>query len=201
MKLTNIAISENFYVSGSMDCNVIIWKLNPKIPQVPKSIISKNKSYIKCLEINEQADLCVSCSKSGEIVTASLFKGMFLRKILTDYGIPSNVTVFNSGNICISFIQNEKFLIVVYDQNLNQITMRSFETEVRCWCNIESPTGNEYLFVSLKNSEFAILKVSDLSEVWKFECDVIVTRLTIIQEPLSIIIGTIDGKVLMLPFQ
>lgn len=82
--LTAIALTQNFLASGSEDCTMVVYRLvttkhGTSFQQ--HFVLSKHHSAITCIAINEEADLIVSCSKDGTIVTSSLLSGKYLRTV------------------------------------------------------------------------------------------------------------------------
>ncbi|OHT05863.1 Beige/BEACH domain containing protein [Tritrichomonas foetus] len=202
-KITAIAVSPNFYATASLDCTLILWKMIPSSPQIPFSIMSKHQSYISCVSLNEKVDLCVSVSRKGEIITQSLITGSFIKKVTIEIdGEPTFIEVFDSGLICVAFLFSEKTVIFTFDQNLVEIGRATLEGLIQCWTRIEWPDENDYLFVAMKSGSLMIYKVPTFEPEWKQEkMDFIVSRLSVAQNPLRVIIGTMCGKVIALSFQ
>lgn len=99
-KITAIAISPHYYASASLDCTVILWRMAPSSPQIPMSIMSKHKSYISCIALNEEVDLCVSVSQNGDIITQSLLTGNFIKKItVTSHSNSENAGLVSAASV------------------------------------------------------------------------------------------------------
>lgn len=67
---------------------------------------------------------------------------------------------------------------------------------------LDWPDENDYLFTALKSGGLAIYKLPNFEIIWyENKVDFVVTRLAVVKNPLQIIFGTMEGKVISLPFQ
>ena len=201
--LTAIAASTNFYATASLDCTLIIWKLVSSISQIPLSTMTRHKTYVKFIGLNENVDMCVSVSKGGEIITQSLVTGSFIKKYhVKNLGEPLSIAVFNSGLICIPFgHKNERTTVVSFTQNLELIQTVQLEGIIHCWSVIEWPNEKDYIFAYLKNGSLIIYRAPMFEVIWKYEkFEFVVTSISILYSPLRIFMGMSNGKVMSLSF-
>jgi WD40 repeat protein len=89
--VTCLALASDFgrhwLVTGSKDCIVIVWDLNPEresdpIDSAPLHILYGHDDCVNCLAVNAELDLVVSGSDDGTIIIHTLRDGSYLRSIL-----------------------------------------------------------------------------------------------------------------------
>ena len=200
-KMTAVAIEHSYYATASLDCTMMLWNMNLSGVQTPFAIISKFDSSVVCLAIRESCDMCVGCSKSGEIVSVSLCTGTFIRKVRMSYGEPTHIALFDTGTVCVAFTSANRSTILVFDINLNVIKKHMLGSSVSAWCPIKWADGKEFLFVSTRHRRLAIYELPSMTEVWQEERVAFdITRSCYLSEPQSIIMTTLCGKVIQLPF-
>jgi WD40 repeat protein len=72
-------------VTGSRDCTLIIWEINPllekPIIQPPMHVLYGHDDSVNCVSVNPELDLVVSGSDDGTIIVHKLREGMYLRSI------------------------------------------------------------------------------------------------------------------------
>jgi hypothetical protein len=200
-KLSAVALSTHFFATASFDCTVMLWKMRPDRPQVPYSIISKHKSYIQFLAICEECDTCLSCSHTGEIVATALTDGTFVRKIRMDVGEPTGLTIWPDGTSAVAFASSNRTVVAVFDQNLNAIAQTVVGSAIVAWAPVEWEDGRNYVVAALKSGRVVIRSLPAMEEVWANErVDFDVTKVAVSRKPWSIVLGTVCGKILKLPF-
>jgi WD40 repeat protein len=200
-KLSAVAISKSVYVTGSYDRTLMLWRLQADVKPVPYAIISKHKSHINCLAINEKCDLVVSCSRIGEVITIALGSGTFIRKIEKGIGEPSDVVIWDDGTVAIAFTSSNRTVVVVLDQNLNHVSETIFPSIVWTWTAVSWPNGMNYVVAGMKNNKLAIYELPGIAEVWGEQLDYEISKVALATNPLAMIVGTMCGKVLQFPFE
>jgi WD40 repeat protein len=72
-------------VTGSRDCTLIIWEVNPvsdkPITQPPMHVLYGHDDSVNCVSVNPELDLVVSGSDDGTIIVHKLRTGIYLRSI------------------------------------------------------------------------------------------------------------------------
>jgi hypothetical protein len=200
-RLSAVAIGKRVYVTGSCDCTLMLWRLQTEVNQVPYAIISKHKSQINCLAMNEKYDLVVSCLRRGEVISVALGSGTFLRKIEKAVGEPSDVVIWDDGTVAIAFTSSNRSVVVVLDQNLNQVSETIFPSVVWTWTAVGWPNGMNYVIVGMRNKKLAIYQLPGMEEVWGEQLDYEISKVVLATLPLAMIVGTMCGRVLRFPFE
>jgi hypothetical protein len=167
---------------------------------MPYAIISKHKSCIQCLALCEASDTCISCSRTGEIVTTALTAGTFVRKIRMEIGEPTAVALWTDGTIAIAFAASNRSIIVLFDQNLTIIAQKVFDSAVTAWATLPWEDGKNYIVAAFTNRRIVICGLPGLDEVWANEqIEFEITKLAIAKKPCVIVLGTMCGKIMQLP--
>jgi len=196
-RISSIATSHRFLATGSIDCTAIIWRNNY---QNEHCMISKHRSPINCIALNDIADLAVSCSQDGSIVSTALESGVSIKTVVDEDGEPKSVSITSSGTVCISLEATTTSIIKVFDGNLNLISSREFPGQIEVCRIFEYDNGEEYVVVALKSRQLVILQARDMVEIWREEyMDISIS--TIALQKTTLILGTNDGKVLSLRIQ
>ncbi|OHT07417.1 hypothetical protein TRFO_24368 [Tritrichomonas foetus] len=194
-KISAIAVSEYRYATASLDGTVAIWKNEIGGHQVPAAVITKHNSPVVAIDINDVSNIIVSGALDGTIVTTSLMAGEMI-KMITIVGSPNIIKVADSGTILAFLAYGAKSQVSVFDINLNKACEHTFESFVRCAVIFEWFDGQEMIAVGMRNRKVQIVKIPSFDIIWSFE-GIDVSVLEIMKQPLmSLMIGTMDGKVM-----
>ena len=81
-------------VSGSRDCTVIVWEINPALDlpiiSSPLHLLYGHDDAVNCVAINPEMDIVVSGSDDGTIIVHKLREGIYVRSISLE-NIPSTL--------------------------------------------------------------------------------------------------------------
>jgi hypothetical protein len=157
-------------------------------------MLSRHKSSVVCVAIDETANLLVSCARNGSIVTAALRDGTYL-KMLMGPEDPRKVSISKSGRV---YVQYETS-IFGYDRNLNEYGHHMFDAPVTCFTVIEDVSGQDWLFVSLKSRVLMIVGCPGFEVLWnpgRFEFEVVQMK----RCGMEVIVGTSEGEICVFGF-
>jgi hypothetical protein len=201
-KLSALAISRRFYATASFDRTVMLWRLQASDVQVPYSIISKHRSMVTCLAINEECDACVSSSRNGEVVIVALESGLFVRKVKVTAGDPSHAAVWDDGMVAVACAAASRSVVIIFDQNLAEVGQAVMPASVRHWQPVAWPDGRNYVVLGLKSRRVAVCRMPEMTEVWAREhLEFDISNVALLKNPLAVIVATTCGKVLEFPFE
>jgi WD40 repeat protein len=188
--MTALAVSSGFYATGSADSTVVVWDT---INHEQHFCLSKHKSPVNCLALHETADLLVSCSKEGLIVTSTIKEGLFL-KSAPGPEEPKRVVISSKGKIYIQY----EFNIIGFDRNLSQLGNKVFESPICTYVIVEDFVGKEWLIVSLMGKTILAISLPEFEVLWKqnFAFQVIAMKAC----EMEVAMGTAEGQVMVLSF-
>ena len=206
MRITSIALSDEYFVTGSLDCTVVIWRLvndnGRMVPTIVDALV-QHRSSVTCVDINYRANLVASCSRDGSLVTSTVATGGFVKiEMVVDEGEPVHVKVFDSGTVCVCFSRDSKSTIICYDQNLHHNGRCGFEDQVQLWTGFEWYDGMEYLVIALHSNQIVCLKLPEMQPIWKVSgVDFNAQSLAVEHETASILFGNSYGKIIAIPLE
>ena len=194
-KITSISMTEKYLATGSLDCTVKIWdcKRNKIL-----YTISKHKTPISALEINEKLRVCVVASTDGYVTINSLITGETMSSVNIGLESPSFLNLSNIG--CIVIAQNttsNKCRAAVYDSNLKVIVKEKlFKSKWICAKIISWDDGVDYIAISTTKSEIQFRKLPFLEKIHpKIETRYTVSSLAFHKDQNRLIIGDSKGSV------
>lgn len=106
---------QSWLVTGSRDCTLIIWKINPTsekpICQPPLHVLYGHDDAVNCVSVNVEMDLVASGSDDGTIILHKLRDGIYIRSITVQPpsvpSTPNPPSQISPHNTTQSFLKND----------------------------------------------------------------------------------------------
>jgi len=201
--ITCVMIGQNYALIGSADFSITFWKLiNDNFsPLIPLFTLSKHKSPITSLSMDESNDMVVSTAFNGTIVLSSLIQASDICVISFPGEIPVSCSVLKSGTIIVAFSMKSQTKIRIFDQNLHQINEFVSLNKVDKIVGFVNLSGVEFCALMCHSNGIQICRLTDFYTISEYSLISHPISIEYLSKDFSFIIGTQEGTVYRIPFR
>ncbi|KAJ5068498.1 beach domain-containing protein [Anaeramoeba ignava] len=186
--------SDQFVVTGSRDGSVIVWRFNPKsgeLEETPLHVLIGHDDTVTSVDVDSDLDLVVSGSQDSTCILYSLSKGRYIRSIIRKENAPiSRIKIISEGYIILFCSKNRCLSLYSLNAKLMKDVLVS---NITCWFFLD----HHYFLIGSNQGRLEIRKIHNLKMVEYFQFNEPLTAITASEHYGFLIIGLMNGKMMI----